>query len=150
WQDQCLAEELRDVSVLAHDEWPGQRAPLALLGAFVTPNHSALLPLLSEVQVLLRAAATSDVIDGYQRRSKERALHFVRAAFACVAQHGLKYIKQPYNLEREGQRIRAIDTLLREQSAHSLEACTLSASLLECMGLRPLLVLLQQQALVAV
>lgn len=149
-QGECVAEELRDIDVLAFNEWPGQRAPVGLLASFVTPNQTALVPLVSEVKSALAAATRSNAIDGYQARSKDRVLQFVRSAFECIRTRGVSYATLPASFEETGQKIRLVETVLAERTANCLDATLLYASLLECFGLRPLLILMRGHALVAV
>jgi very-short-patch-repair endonuclease len=147
--DRCVAEESRSIDLLAFNEWPGARAPLALLASFVTPNQKALLPLLDDAKGRLRAAG-SDAIDGYQSRSRQRALAYVRTAFEAVQGLGASYLPVPASFERTGQKVRLVDTVLSERGATCLDATLLLASLLEAMGLRPIIVLLQGHAFLAV
>lgn len=149
-QGECLAEEIRDVDVLAFNEWPGHRAPLGLLASFVTPNKTALLPLVSEVKSALAAATGSNAIDGYRARSKDRVLQFVRSAFECITRHDVSYASLPASYEETGQKVRLVETVLSERTANCLDATLLYASLIECFGLRPLLILMHGHALLAV
>jgi preprotein translocase subunit Sec61beta len=149
-QGECLAEEIRNVDVLAFNEWPGQRAPIGLLASFVTPNQTALVPLVSDVKSALATATGSNAIDGYQARSKDRVLQFVRYAFECIRQRDVSYATLPASYEETGQKIRLVETVLAERTANCLDATLLSASLLECFGLRPLLILMRGHALLGV
>ena len=141
----CVAEENRAIDLLAFNEWPGLKAPLALLASFVTPNQTALLPVVEATKARLRATG-SDSIDGYQSRSKQRVLTLVRAAFEAVQALGVSYLPVPASFEQTGQKIRLLDTVLTDRGATCLDATLLFASLLEAMGLRPLIILLHGHA----
>lgn len=144
-----LAEEARDLEVLAYNEWPGSGAPLGLLACFVTPNDPALVPLLHGVREALAAGTGNGAIDGYQQRSTARAYDQVAAAYEAVRRSGIGYIGVPASFEQTGQKVRLCDSVLRDRLANCLDVALLIASALEQMGLCPLVVIKQGHAFCA-
>ena len=134
------------VEVLAYNEWPGLRAPPALLATFVTPNHPVVAGVLRRVRDRLRALTGDDALDGYQSRSPERVRAMARALYATIQELGISYASAPASYERGGQKIRLPDAVLGEQMGNCLDVAVLFASCLEQMGLAPLLVLLEGHA----
>jgi preprotein translocase subunit Sec61beta len=138
--DAVWAEGSAPISLLAHNEWPGLRAPPALLAAFVLPNHPALQPLLVDVRDRLGAATGDSAIDGYQSRASARARAQVEALYAAVQGLGLSYVGAPASFEGVGQKVRLPDRLLADQMGNCLDLTLLFAAAAEQMRLAPLLV----------
>ncbi len=134
-----------DVQVLAYNQWPGLRAPPALLSSFVTPNHAVISQLLRRSAEKLGAP-----LDGYQSRDPERVRAQVKALWDTIVSLGLAYAEPPASFEQVGQKIRLPDQLLAEQLGCCLDLSVLFASCLEQMGLAPLIILVKGHAFPAV
>jgi very-short-patch-repair endonuclease/preprotein translocase subunit Sec61beta len=141
-----LAEGDADVDVLAYNEWPGFRAPPALLAAFVLPNHPVVGRLLARTRDHLRATTGDPSLSGYQTRSPARARAAVTALYAAVQDLGLTYVGVPASFEAVGQKVRLPDRVLADEMANCLDLTTLLAACIEQMGLAPLLVIVQGHA----
>jgi hypothetical protein len=143
--DEVVAEAEHPVEVLAWNEWPGDRAPPALLAVFVTPNHPVVATVLRRVRDTLGASGDPS-ISGYQSRSPARALAQVRALYETLQSFGLTYVGVPASFEAIGQKVRLADVVLAEQLGNCLDVSLLFASCLEQMGLHPLIVRVQGHA----
>ncbi len=141
-----LVEGTRPVEVLAYNEWPGGRAPPALLAMFVVPNHPVVALLLREVRNRLGRATDNNALDGYQSRSAERIAAMVIALYEALQGFGISYAEVPASFEETGQKIRMPDRVLGEQLANCLDMTVLAAACLEQMGLHPLLVVVRGHA----
>jgi len=143
-------EERRAIDLLPFDHWGGLWPCPEMLGAFVTPNHPSLGPVLSGAREALRARGERDAIDGYQSGSRTRAALLAEACFASLARSDLGYIAPPASFEREGQRVRLADRVLRERLGTCLDLSLLLAGLWEQAGLNPVVLLLEDHSLPAV
>ena len=113
WQgDHRLAEHTVEVELLAPTEWPGADSLPELLAAFVLPNHPALAPTLAQAAALLGDRTGAPALDGYQSRSRERALAITEALYDALLALDLRYINPPASFERAGQKVRLPDTIL--------------------------------------
>lgn len=145
-----LAGGEADVDILAFNEWPGLRAPPALLAAFVMPNHPVVAQVLRLVKDRLAAATGDNAISGYQSRSPRRVLQIVEALVAALQDLGVSYVGVPASFEVIGQKVRLPDMLLGDGMGNCLDVTVLLAACLEQMGLAPLLVVVKGHAFPAV
>ncbi|HEX5053006.1 MAG TPA: DUF3320 domain-containing protein [Planctomycetota bacterium] len=145
-----LATMVRSIDVLAYNEWPGVTVLPALLAAFVAPNHPALAPLLQRVAELLEQRTGSRALDGYQSRSRERALAMFGAVHDVVCACRITYVNPPPSFEEVGQKVRTPEQVVGERLATCLDLVLLYAALLEHIGLHPLVVLQHDHAFVGV
>jgi very-short-patch-repair endonuclease len=134
------------IDVLACNEWPGLRAPPALLATFVTPNEPVIGDVLRRVRDRLRANTGTGAIDGYQLSSPLRVREMVQGLYETVQSLGISYASPPASYERAGQKIRLADAVLADGMGTCLDITVLTASCLEQMGLSPLLVVLDGHA----
>ncbi|MDP2310998.1 MAG: DUF4011 domain-containing protein, partial [Pseudomonadota bacterium] len=141
-----LAEGLADVDVLAYNEWPGLRAPPALLAAFVMPNHPVIARLLARTRDRLRADTGDAALAGYQTRAPGRVRAMVAALYGALQDLGITYVGVPASFEGIGQKVRLPDRVLADEMANCLDLTTLLAGCLEQMGLAPLLVIVRGHA----
>ncbi|WP_438033671.1 DUF3320 domain-containing protein [Sorangium sp. So ce204] len=137
---QALAGSSGAIDVLAYNEWPGLRAPPALLAMFVTPNHPVVMLLLRQVRDRLGRATGNNALDGYQSRSTARVTAMVTALYETLQSFGISYAEMPASFEEVGQKVRFPDRILEDQLANCLDMTLLAAACLEQMGLRPLIV----------
>jgi hypothetical protein len=116
------------LELLAFDQWPGIGYFPDLTAAFVTPNHPDVATLLGAARQAIGASSGSDALDGYQSGSRQRAAQLAEACFAACAARSIGYINPPASFEVEGQRVRLVDRLLREQLGTCLDLSLLLAS----------------------
>jgi DNA polymerase III delta prime subunit len=135
-----------DVELLAANEWAGVAAPLELLSAFVLPNASAVEGLLDAVGGRLANRTDSDALDGYQRRSRERAAEMLRAVYETVQATGVGYVSSPASFEVSGQKVRTPGQLLEHKRGCCLDLAVMQAALAEQCGLHPFVVIVQGHA----
>jgi very-short-patch-repair endonuclease/preprotein translocase subunit Sec61beta len=148
--DSTLTEGLHDLEILPFNQWPGLRAPPALLATFVLPNHPVIARVLFRVRERLTAEIGDNALSGYQTRSPDRVRAMVGALYRTVQDLGLSYIGLPASFEEAGQKVRLPDMLLDAQMGNCLDLTVLMAACLEQMGLNPLLVVVSGHAFPAV
>ncbi len=144
------AERSFAVDLLAFDQWPGVGHWPELTAAFVTPNHPEVARLLAAARHALRDTGASDALEGYQSKSRQRAVQIAEACFNAAAARGIGYISPPASFETSGQRVRVVDRLLREGLGTCLDLSLLLLSLWEQCGLHGMLLLPEGHAMPAV
>jgi very-short-patch-repair endonuclease len=144
--DRTLASGGEPIEVLAYNEWPGLRAPPALLATFVTPNEPVVSAILRRVRDRLRATLGDGALSGYQQRDPARVRDTVRALYETVQSLGLSYVGEPASFEAVGQKVRLAETILSDEMGNCLDVTLLLASCLEQMRLAPLLVVQRAHA----
>jgi very-short-patch-repair endonuclease len=148
-EDTVLAKGSVDVEILPYNHWPGARAPLGLLATFVTPNHPVIPELLKDVRALLEKAVGDGSLSGYQKRNPAHVRTQVAALYEALQALDLGYAEVLPSFEKQGQKVRLPDQLLRERMGCCLDLTLLCASALEAMGLSPILILVEGHALPA-
>lgn len=138
------------VDLLAFDQWPGITLYPDLLAAFITPNHDAMVDLLRAARASLGELSEHDAIDGYQSGSRLRASLIAEAGFNAVAMREIGYIGVPASFEKQGQRIRLVDRVLRENFGNCLDLSLLLAGIWEQSGLHPMVLFTEGHAMPAV
>ncbi|MFM1824385.1 MAG: hypothetical protein RI967_2651 [Planctomycetota bacterium] len=136
-----LATERRQLVVVPASHWSGTRRACATLAAFVTPNSTALEPILVRASELLRERTGAGALDGYLSRSAERAQRIAEACHDALAAHGVAYQLAPASFESEGQKIRMPADLVAAHLGNCLDLSVALAALLEAAGLAPVLLL---------
>ena len=144
--DDLLTEFRSPVEILPCHHWPGGRQPVGLLTCFVTPNHPVVAQILKRVSQRLLEATGRSAITGYQERKPLAVKAQAMALVQTLQSLGIAYCGTAASFESWGQKVRFPDMILRDQLANCLDAALLTASCLEQMGLRPLLVLLREHA----
>lgn len=152
--DEELAVVHHDIDVLTANAWV-MGSPIdsyALdLAAFVMPNHPALRPVLDDASRRLAAAGEAAGLSGYQGTQKHIDT-MVECIYEAVRSLGATYVNPPASWDMNhnvgGQRIRTPGEVLGERIGTCLDTAALFASLLENVGLRPVLVLVKGHAFV--
>ena len=135
---------------LAHNEWGGSRFMPELLAAFVMPNLPAVAKILREASELLRRADRTTSLEGYQSGSPRRVWEIISFIWNAVTAGRLTYIEAPASFETEGQKIRTPNDIQENGMGTCLDLAVLFASILEQVGLHPILVLTRGHALCGV
>lgn len=139
--DRLLAEDSREIRILARDEWGGMQSMGELLAAFVMPNDPALAPILKKAGDILAQHGHSSALDGYQSHDPNRAYLLTAAIWSAVAAESLTYANPPRSFERVGQKIRRPATLLADSLATCLDSTLLFAAAIEAVGLNSAIIM---------
>ncbi len=148
--DQCLAEIVAPLEVLAYDQWAGTRALPELLAAFCMPNHPVVDVLIGRSSKLLRAHRSELSMDGYQSKDREVVWAQVSALYSTLAAEDLQYALPPASFGTDGQKIRTPDRIFDTRVATCLDLALLFASCLEQAGLGPVILMKKGHAWVGV
>lgn len=148
-EDEEVARTVRDVELLARNQWGGVGAMPELAAAFVQPNDPAIDRILKKAAGILRDHGKSPALDGYDQGSKH-AWEVASAVWAAVAALGLDYALPPASFEVTGQKVRSPSQILDVGLATCLETAFLLSAALEQCGLNPLIVFTRGHAFAGV
>ena len=146
--EQCLAELVVPVELLACNEWGGATYIPELLAAFCTPNDPAVDRLLGQASQILRKAGKSGSINGYDSGSREQVWLMASAIYSAIVKMQVGYALPPASFESNGQKIRLPSQIESAKVATCLDTTLLFAAALEQAQLNPLVILTQGHALV--
>ena len=136
-----LAEYSTDATALAFDEWHGTAFYPELICAFITPNHPEVIKLAARAAEYLGQWSDSPSLDAYQRKNPNRVRMQAAAVYAALQEQNIVYSVPPASFEAIGQRVRLCDAVMQQKMGTCLDLTLLYASVLETMGLHPLLIL---------
>lgn len=145
-----IAEQTKQIELLAYNEWGGAGYMPELLAAFSMPNDPAIDRILHDASMILRRAGKLDQIDGYKSRSRERVWEITSAIYTAICNLGITYAVPPVSFEKDGQKIRLPSQVLENRIATCLDMAMLFASALEQAGLYPIVALPNEHALAGV
>lgn len=134
--------------VLTANEWQGASISPEVLAAFVTPNAPELQPILVDAAHKLEELTGDASLDEYQSQDPNRVRKQCAAIFQGIRNQGIVYAAPPASFEKNGQRVRLADQVLKEKLGTCLDLSVLLASALEAIGLHPLIVLKKGHAFV--
>lgn len=123
-------------TLLAHDEWVSEPLP-ELLASFVRPNTPIIGRIAADIADAVAHATGDSTLNGYQDGS-ERADAIGRAAYEALAAHPFRVTSTPAP-DGEPLRIRRADAAIESGEMNTLEAGVLLASVLEHIGLHPVI-----------
>ncbi len=138
------------LELLAYNEWSGIDSLPEILASFVLPNHPGVATVLDAARAELRNRTGDPSLDGYQRRSLQRARQITASIYDAVRNLELSYVSPPASFEKSGQKVRTPDAILEHRMGTCLDLVTLIAACLEQAGLNPLIIILEGHAVVGV
>lgn len=137
-----IASVYKDIIALAYDEWPGLSYFPDYLAAYVTPNHPVIADLLQSTSQWLQKWTGQPSLEGYQCKNPNRVKNMAAAAYAAIQERNITYANPPSSFEKVGQRVRLCDTVMEQHLGTCMDMTLLYASVLEAIGLNPVLVLM--------
>ncbi len=147
--DQLLAVKQQDIEVLTVDTWGGEKQPLELLACFSQPNAASLAPILKRASEYLMQKNLGS-LNGYSDKSPEQVLNQLNAIWQALNEQSLHYIVNPASYIQHGQRIRFAKQILDEKMACCLDSTMLMSSLIEQIGLDPIVMIVQGHSFIGV
>ena len=149
----CRGEEIlgsasAEVAVQPQDQWLGTDICPELLAAFITPNHPALVPVLTRAAYHLGQWTGDTSLDAYQTQDPNRVLHQAAAVYAALREQDIHYSVPPASFEKTGQRVRLGHRVLEQKLGTCLDLSLLYAACLEAIGLHPLVITLPGHCIV--
>ena len=148
--DEVRADKIERVHCLARNEWGGLSSLPEILAAFVLPNHPTVSRILKGAGDYLQRWTQVSSLSGYQTKDPRRVALMTAACFCALRDLQLRYINPPASFEHDGQKVRLPGTILEDGMGTCLDLVLLAAACLEQSGLRPLIVLVQEHAIVGV
>ncbi|MDJ0975512.1 MAG: DUF3320 domain-containing protein [Planctomycetota bacterium] len=155
WIEVACGDEVRHrlphpLEVLAYSEWAGARSLPEILAAFVLPNHPDVERLLASARDRLAQATGDPTLEGYRAKDPARVKAVVEAVYGAARDLDLTYVSPPASFEQGGQKIRMPERMLETSFATCLDLVCFVGAALEQAGFHPLLVLLEDHALLGV
>jgi hypothetical protein len=156
-----LASLKRDITTLAANAWMWE-SPIGdfalMLPAFVMPNHPALTKIREMASKRLTKAGFESAIYGYAPDGTDdgaRVLATVRAIYESVRDLGMTYVYPLTSWDMDddegrpiGQRIRTPGEVVDDRAGTCLDTSVLFASMLENIGLKPVIAIVPGHAFV--
>lgn len=139
-EDVVIHEHMFPIEVASPSHWFAPTYSfLPSLAAFVQPNHPSLLPVLDKAAALLRERGQLVQFSGYQVPGHIAPM--VEALWDAVQSFDLVYANPPASWDTPGQKIRNAQQILEGKFATCIDTAVLFASLLENVGLVPVIAL---------
>lgn len=141
--EEVIKSESKEITAFAYDEWPGLKFFPDLLATFVTPNHPIIADLLQSTSKWLEKWTGQPSLEGYQCGDANRIKNMAGAAYAAIQERNITYANPPSSFEEVGQRVRLCDTVMEQRLGTCLDMTLLYVSVLEAIGLNPIIVLVR-------
>ena len=148
--EDMLYSHQEEVSVLAFDEWHGMNVYPELLATFVTPNHPLIAMLSARAADLLEEWTGDPSLDGYISQDPNRILKQIAAVYGAIQEKNIVYSVPPASFEASGQRVRMVERVIQQKMGTCLDLTLLYASVLESIGLNPMILLKSDHAFLGV
>ena len=134
------------IDILAYDQWGGLNVLPEMLAAFITPNHTAIVPIIKRAASILGQWTDNPSLDEYQSRTPDRVRKQMAAIYTAITEQQIIYSTIPANFEEYGQRVRLADSVMAQKLGTCLDMALLYASCLEAIGLNALIIITQGHA----
>lgn len=134
------------IDILAYDQWGGLNVLPEMLAAFITPNHTAISPIIKRAAAILGQWTDNPSLDEYQSRNPDRVRKQMAAIYTAISEQQIIYSTVPASFEEYGQRVRLADSVMAQKLGTCLDMSLLYASCLEAIGLNALVVITQGHA----
>ena len=134
------------IDILAYDQWGGLNVLPEMLAAFITPNHTAIVPIIKRAAAILGQWTDNPSLDEYQSRTPDRVRKQMAAIYTAITEQQIIYSTIPASFEEYGQRVRLADSVMAQKLGTCLDMALLYASCLEAIGLNALIIITQGHA----
>ena len=141
-----LGRTVKELELLAYDQWTGINFMPETAAAFITPNHPAVQNVLSKASLFLQKWCGDPSFTGYQTRNPNIVKQQMGAIYGALQQENIAYTMPPASFE-DSQRIRLPDVVLEGKSGTCLDLAVLYCACLEAAGLNSLLVITNSHAM---
>lgn len=145
-ESELIFHQLYPIDILAYDQWGGINIFPEMLAAFITPNHTAPLPIIKRAASILEQWTGNPSLDEYQSRTPDRVRKQMAAVYTAITEQNIIYSTVPASFEEYGQRVRLADTVMAQKLGTCLDMALFYATCLESIGLHPLLIINQGHA----
>ncbi len=145
--EKVLYKNEAKVDLRPYDEGSNYLNDAPMRAAFVTPNHPEILSLVKKISDKKGEKKGSYSVVAYQWGAQE-VLATAECMFEVVKELEIAYVISKSGYHRGYQRIRLVDEILARKQGNCMDLTYLFASLLESLGLNPLIVITQTHAFV--
>lgn len=145
-EGELIFQQTYPIDILAYDQWGGINVFPEMLAAFITPNHTATLPIIKRAASILEQWTGSPSLDEYQSRNPDRVRKQMAAIYTAITEQNIIYSTIPASFEEYGQRVRLSDSVMTQKIGTCLDMTLLYASCLESIGLHTLIIITQGHA----
>ena len=87
------------IDILAYDQWGGLNVLPEMLAAFITPNHTAISPIIKRAASILGQWTGNPSLDEYQSRTPDRVRKQMAAIYTAIAEQQIIYRTGPASFE---------------------------------------------------
>lgn len=143
---EMLCSGSAEIRLLPMDQWAGTGFFPQVISSFVLPNDPSLARLKRRASDFLAEWGAGPELDGYLCDDRDRIRLQAAAAFKALQEKNLVYVLPPISFEEIGQRIRLCHSVLEQRMGTCIDLALAYASLLESMGLNPLIVFCRNHA----
>jgi len=145
-----LARQSFSISLMAFDQWLGTTLMPQTLASFIMPNVPEVNALVVKAAAVLKAQTGSSSLTGYLSGDINTVLQQVAAVYKALCNEGIIYRVAPPSYEAIGQRINLPAQVLKGKIGNCIELTILMASVLENIGLHPIVIIAQGHAYLGV
>lgn len=138
------------LNLLPMDYWTGANSEPETIASFINKNNTSFSKIVKRGEELLGASSESSSFDGYQSNNQSRVLKQVAALFSSFKELDIKLLKGENENLILPQRIRKAEDILVSKEATVVELAVVFSSLLESIGLNPIVVIGKKTMLVGV
>lgn len=145
-QGREVLSETQNIDIQPYNQYVLLEQDKRFLATFVTPNAPSLQPLLEPISLWLKQQTQDSALSGYQSGDPSRVCLMARAIHEVLRQVlQIAYINPPPSFDL-GQKVRPVSETLELKRGTCLDLSILFASLLELIGLHPLIILVPGHA----
>ena len=146
--EEVLIKETYPMEILPYDHWMGTHILPELISSFVTPNNVNVTELVVKASQELEKLTGSSSFTGYMSQNVNQVMAQLQALYQAVWKHHIIYTPIKTSFENFGQRVRMPKDVIRLNTGNCIEMSCLYASLMEAIGLHPLIVIIEGHAYV--
>jgi superfamily I DNA and/or RNA helicase len=141
-----LATQMVPLDILPIEESASEDRIDEILVSFVTPNDDLVRELADKAAKRLEEKYQRSSFAGYQFEDPDKIVEELDAIFLAIKDEGIHYSNPPASFEKTFQRIRLPHTVLSEKTATCIDFAILFASVMENVGLNPLIIAINGHA----
>ena len=135
------------ILLMAYDQWHGSTITPELLAAFVTPNHPCIPAICLQASKYLEQLSGHRDLDEYMSMDFQRIANQIESVYNALLDQNITYITVQPSFEPYGQRIRLVEKILKDKMGNCVELSLLLCSCLESIGIRTMMILSKEHAL---
>ncbi len=137
----CIASsDILKLRVKPYNEWSGVGNKPEMISAFILPSPS-LLELRRGVSKIMKSWGSNESLDGYESENPTLIREFFAASYIALSSQKIRSIVPPTNFALNGLKVRMADMVLNEKEGTCVDLTLIMCSLLESMGLNPIVVI---------